>query len=138
MSGPRRRAVDVAAALIWRGGRFLICRRPADKARGGLWEFAGGKVEPGETPAQALARECREELGIRVEPGAVFMEVTHAYEDITVHLTLLHAAIAAGEPRLLEHQALAWISPEEIPRYDFCPADRPFLARLQAGEGQTP
>ena len=122
---------DVAAALIWDGeGRFLICRRPAHKARGLLWEFVGGKVEPGETRAEALVRECREELDILVDVGDVFMELVHQYPDITVRLTLFNASIAQGEPKLLEHNAMAWISPAEIPRYDFCPADEKILKKL--------
>ncbi len=128
--------VEVVAALIWRQGRFLICQRPPHKARGLLWEFVGGKVEPGETKAEALARECREELDIELAVGEPFMEVTHAYPDITVHLTLLHA-VAAGEPRMLEHVALAWITPEEIPQYDFCPADTAILEKLQREYGKS-
>ena len=122
--------VEVVAALVWSGERFLICQRPAHKARGLLWEFVGGKVEPGETKEQALVRECREELDVLVTVGDMFMDVVHEYPDITVHLTLFHASIAAGEPRLLEHAALAWITPEEIPQYDFCPADETILRRL--------
>ena len=128
--------IEVVAALIWDEGRFLVCQRPPHKARGLLWEFVGGKVEPGETKAQALARECREELDIGLAVGDVFMEVTHTYPDITVHLTLFNARIAQGEPRLLEHTALAWITPEEIPQYDFCPADAAILARLRRERGQ--
>ena len=123
--------VDVVAALIWRGDAFLICQRPANKVRGLLWAFAGGKVEPGETPQQALARECREDLDIGLEVGEPFMQVTHAYPDITVRLTLYCARIVSGEPRRLEHAALRWIRPEEIPQFDFCPADEPILARLR-------
>ena len=122
---------EVVAALIWEGDRFLICQRPPHKARGLLWEFVGGKVEPGETREQALARECREELDIALAVGDVFMEVTHAYPDITVHLTLFRASIAAGTPKRLEHAALAWITPAEIPQYDFCPADEEILQRLR-------
>lgn len=100
---------QVVAALIWRGGKFLICQRPAHKARGLLWEFVGGKVEPGETKQQALVRECREELGIETAVGDVFMEVTHTYPDITVHLTLFHVSIIQGEPQKLEHEDMRWI-----------------------------
>lgn len=121
----------VVAALIWRGERFLACQRPAHKARGLLWEFVGGKVEPGETPAQALVRECREELGVTVAVGDVFMEVEHTYPDLTVQLTLFNAAIAEGEPRRLEHNDLRWITVEEIDRYPFCPADVEILAKLK-------
>ena len=121
---------DVVAALIWDGGRFLICRRPAHKARGLLWEFVGGKVEPGETKAEALRRECREELDIELAVRDVFMEVVHEYPDLTIRLTLYNAAIASGTPKLLEHVDLRWILPEEIPQYDFCPADEEILRRI--------
>ena len=124
---------EVAAALIWRGERFLICQRPAHKARGLLWEFVGGKVEPGETREQALIRECREELAVEVSVGPVFCEVTHAYPDLTVHLTLFHASIPSGEPRMLEHNDLRWITRAEIPDYAFCPADEEILDLLRRG-----
>jgi len=124
--------VEVAAALIWDKDRFMICQRPADKARGMLWEFVGGKLEAGETGEQALIRECREELDITVSVGDVFMDVVHEYPDITVHLTLFNAAIAEGEPRLLEHNDLRWITTEEIPGYEFCPADTVILEKLRA------
>ena len=121
---------EVVAALIWQGGKFLICQRPAHKARGLLWEFVGGKVEPGETKAAALVRECREELAVELSVGDVFMEVTHEYPDLTVHLTLFHAAIAEGEPQKLEHNDIRWITPSQIPDYDFCPADVEILAKI--------
>lgn len=123
---------QVVAALIWDGSRFMICQRPAHKARGLLWEFVGGKVEPGETKPQALIRECREELGITVSPHALFMELDHVYPDLTIHLSLYHCSIAAGIPQLLEHNDLRWITPSEIPQYDFCPADAEILERIQA------
>lgn len=122
---------DVVAALIWEGDRFLACQRPAHKARGLLWEFVGGKVEPGETKQAALIRECREELDVTVAPGDVFMEVIHEYPDLTVRLTLFHAVIAAGEPKLLEHNAIRWITTAEIDTLDFCPADEEILKRLK-------
>nr|WP_302649748.1 (deoxy)nucleoside triphosphate pyrophosphohydrolase [uncultured Agathobaculum sp.] len=121
---------EVVAALIWEQGRFLICQRPPHKARGLLWEFVGGKVEPGETRAQALIRECQEELAVTVTVGDIFMEVTHTYPDMTVHLTLFHASIAAGTPQMLEHHDMKWITAAEIPQYEFCPADRVILDRL--------
>ena len=122
---------EVVAALIWDGGRFMICQRPAHKARGLLWEFVGGKVEPGETKEAALIRECREELDIALSVGEVFTDVTHEYPDLTVHLTLFHARIEAGEPKLLEHNDLAWITPAEIDGYEFGPADVEILARIR-------
>lgn len=121
---------EVVAALVIRDGRFMICQRPAHKARGMLWEFVGGKVEPGETRQDALIRECREELDITVSVGALFLEVTHVYPDLTVHLSLFYASIAEGEPKLLEHNDLRWITPAEIPDYRFCPADEAILQRI--------
>ena len=119
--------VEVVAALIWRDGKFLICQRPKHKTRGLLWEFVGGKVEAGESKQQALIRECREELNIQVSVGERFAEVTHEYSDITVHLTLFNCTVASGQPQLLEHNAILWITPDEIPNYQFCPADKVFL-----------
>ena len=123
-------ATEVVAALILDGDKFMICQRPANKARGLLWEFVGGKVEPGETGPQALIRECREELDITLQVGDVFMELLHEYPDICVHLTLYYGAIAEGTPKLLEHNDLRWITPGEIPQYSFCPADRQILQKI--------
>lgn len=122
---------EVVAALIRRDNRFLICQRPAHKARGNLWEFVGGKVEPGETGEEALIRECREELDITLEVGEIFYQVVHEYPDISIRLTLYQSTIASGEPTLLEHQAIAWITPDEIGKYAFCPADRDILAEIR-------
>lgn len=122
---------EVVAALIWRGKRFLACQRPAHKARGLLWEFVGGKVEPGEMREQALIRECLEELDITVVPRDIFMEVTHEYPDLTVHLTLFNADLPQGDPKPLEHNALRWITVEEIDELTFCPADEEILERLK-------
>ena len=122
---------DVVAALIWQGDRFMICQRPAHKARGLLWEFVGGKTEPGETMEEALIRECREELAITVSVSEVFTQVVHEYPDILIRLTLFHCTIAEGTPQLLEHNDLTWIHPSEIPNYDFCPADTDILAMIQ-------
>lgn len=121
---------EVVAALIRDGDRFMICQRPAHKARGLLWEFVGGKVEPGESRAQALVRECTEELDITVKVGDIYMEVDHVYPDITVHLTLFNASIVSGEPKLLEHNDIRWIKVSEIPLFDFCPADEEILCKL--------
>ena len=125
---------EVVAALIWDGDRFLICQRPKKKARGLLWEYVGGKVEPGETKQEALIRECREELDVTITVGDVFMDVVHEYPDITVRLTLFHASIAEGTIRLLEHNAIAWITPAEIPDYDFCPADEDINKQIIKGK----
>jgi len=121
---------EVVAALIWDKDKFMICQRPAHKARGLLWEFVGGKVEPGETKEQALIRECQEELAVTLSVGDVFMDVVHQYPDLTVHLTLFNATIAKGEPQKLEHNDIKWITPSEIPNYEFCPADKEINERI--------
>ena len=122
---------EVVAALIWENDKFMICQRLENKARGLLWEFVGGKVESGETKEQALIRECREELAITLSVGEVFMDVTHEYPDITVHLTLFNATISEGTPQKLEHNDIKWIASSEIPNYEFCPADEEILIKLQ-------
>ncbi len=121
----------VVAALIEKDGRFLICQRPAQKARGLLWEFVGGKIEANETPQQALVRECREELGVGLTVGGRFAEVMHAYPDLTVQLTVYRAEIARGEPQRLEHHDLRWITAGEIDQYEFCPADEQILLQIK-------
>ena len=114
----------------------MICQRPAHKARGLLWEFVGGKVEPNETKEEALIRECREELAVTLSVGEVFMDVTHEYPDLTVHLTLFNASIAEGEPQKLEHNGIQWITPAEIGEYDFCPADVEILKEITKRYGK--
>lgn len=126
---------EVVAALIWHGDRFLICQRPAHKQRGLLWEFVGGKVEPGETRQEALIRECQEELDITLDVGDVFYEVDHVYPDITIHLTLFYATIAQGTPKMLEHNDIRWITVGEMDDYVFCPADTEILAQIRTRYG---
>lgn len=121
---------EVVAALIYRGSRFMITRRPEGKARAGMWEFVGGKAEEGESLEQALVRECGEEIGVTVSVGEPYMTVEYDYPDILVRLTLFRAEIASGEPRSMEGNAIAWITPEDVPNYLFCPADEPIVARL--------
>ena len=129
--------VEVVAALIWRGDRFMICQRPAYKARGLLWEFVGGKVETGETRPQALARECMEELGVQIEVGDLFMDLTHVYPDITVHLSLYTCTLPYGqEPQKLEHADIRFIPVSEAGGYSFCPADAPILERIRELYGE--
>lgn len=123
--------IDVVAALIWNEDRFLACQRPAHKARGLLWEFVGGKVEPGETKQAALVRECKEELGINIRVNEVFMELIHAYPDMCVRLTLFNAAILDGAIQKLEHNDIRWITTAQIDDYAFCPADAAILDRLK-------
>lgn len=122
--------VPVVAALIWDNDKIMICQRPAHKARALLWEFVGGKVEPGETKEQALIRECQEELAVTLSVGAAFMDVVHEYSDIIVHLTLFNATIAEGALQKLEHNDIKWITPREISNYNFCPADKEILKKI--------
>ncbi len=127
----RRKPVDVVAALVWEKDKFLICQRPPEKARGLLWEFVGGKVEPGETLRQALVRECREELDITVEVREKFMQVVHDYPDMLIRLTLFHCVIPEGFPKMLEHVDLKWIHPSQTDDFDFCPADTDILKEIK-------
>lgn len=122
---------DVVAALICRGNKFLICRRPAHKARGLLWEFVGGKRERGETLAQALVRECREELAVTPEVGELYCMLEHRYPDIFIRLSLFRCTIGTQEPQMLEHADLRWITPGEIGAFEFCPADAAILQKLK-------
>ena len=122
--------VQVVAALIWNEDKFMICQRPKHKTRALEWEFVGGKLEDGETKQKALVRECMEELGVVVEVDDVFFEVDHEYTDITIHLTLFNARITKGEPQLLEHNDIQWITAREIPEYNFCPADKDILKKI--------
>lgn len=123
--------VNVVGALIWQGDRFMICRRPAHKKRGLLWEFVGGKVEAGETMEEALVRECKEELDITLKVGEEFIRVDHNYPDIHILLTIFHGEIVEGTPALKEHEDLRWIPVSEIDNYDFCPADGPVLEAMK-------
>ena len=123
--------VEVVAGLIWKDGKFMICQRPENKARALLWEFVGGKVEKGESREDALVRECKEELDVTVKPLDVFCTVDHVYSDITIRLVLFNAEILSGEPKLLEHADLKWISAGEIDNYEFCPADKEILEKIK-------
>ena len=126
---------QVVAALIWDQDRFLACQRPAHKARGLLWEFVGGKVEPGETKEEALIRECKEELDVTISVSEPFMELVHVYPDLTVELTLFHATIREGSPQKLEHNDIRWLRVAEIDDYIFCPADEEILKKLKTEYG---
>lgn len=122
--------IEVVAAFIQENNRFMICQRPQNKARGLLWEFVGGKVEAGESKEQALIRECQEELSITIEPTNALVDVTYNYSDISIHLTLFKCIVFKGEPALLEHKDIKWITTSEISEYDFCPADKKILNKL--------
>jgi len=131
------REVRVVAALIANGAepaRYLVQQRLPGKARGLLWEFPGGKVEPGESDAEALVRECREELAVELSVGGLCHETRHAYADLVVTLALYGARIHGGtEPQPLECHALRFATPEEMAQLPFCEADLPLLEDLRAG-----
>lgn len=130
-----RKTVNVVAAMIEQNGRLLICRRPEGKALAGMWEFAGGKIEPGETPEQALVRECREELGITVAPQSLFAQVEFDYPAMHLSMQVYTAVITDGTPKRLEHMDIRWILPGELDGFTFCPADRGILDKITAEWG---
>ncbi|MGE0830741.1 MAG: (deoxy)nucleoside triphosphate pyrophosphohydrolase [Hyphomonadaceae bacterium] len=125
----------VAAALVDAAGRVLIAQRPEGKSLAGLWEFPGGKVEPGEAPEAALARELREELDVIVEPDTLdpFAFASHAYADFHLLMPLYLARSWQGAPKALEHQALAWAPLAALRDYAMPPADKPLVERLMQG-----
>jgi len=130
----RLQIIEVAAGLVFRSGRLLIAqRRPGDHL-GGLWEFPGGKREPGETYEQCLRRELQEELGIDIQAGQLLDSITHAYPEKTVHLRFFRCTCGPGEPQALGCHALAWVSLGEMETYSFPEADRKMLQLLR----QTP
>ena len=124
----------VAAAMIDPDGRILIAQRPAHKSLGGLWEFPGGKVEPGESCEAALVRELKEELAVHIEADALdpYAFASHAYEDFNLLMPLYVLRRWQGEPQALEAQALAWARPEELLNYPMPPADLPLVEKLIA------
>ena len=123
--------VDVVAALIWQDNKFMICQRPENKTRPLMWEFVGGKVEPGETKEAALVRECREELGVIISVDSEFMQTEYEYPDMYVRLTVYNAKMVQGTPVLKEHSDLKWIEISEAGGFMFCPADMPVLKKLK-------
>jgi 8-oxo-dGTP diphosphatase len=123
--------IDVTAAIWIEAGRVLIARRRPGVSQAGLWEFPGGKVRPGETPEACLAREIEEELGVKVNVEGFFAESVHAYAERTIRLRAYRVRSAGGRPVALDHAELRWVSPRELGRYAFCPADLPFVQRLQ-------
>jgi 8-oxo-dGTP diphosphatase len=127
--------IDVAAGLIFRDGKLLITQRKAGSHLAGLWEFPGGKREAGESWDACLRRELHEELAVAVGVGRLFNEVTHAYPEKTVHLRFFVCSLIAGEPQPIDCAAVAWVTAEELKRYQFPAADAVLLEALpQAAE----
>ena len=123
--------IEVAAGLVFRGGKLLITQRYADAHLGGLWEFPGGKRETGETFEESLARELQEELGIEVEVRECLETVTHAYPEKTVHLRFFHCRWKSREPRLLGCAAFKWITISDLEDHEFPAADTRLIERLR-------
>lgn len=115
--------IEVVAAIIEKDGRILICRRAENKTRALKWEFPGGKIEPGETPEQAVLRECREELYVDLCVKGEFMRVLHSYPDIEIQLTVFRTAIIGSDPRCIEHKEIRFVYPSELADFELCPAD---------------
>ena len=133
---PRRRIphYDVAAGVVWHATdpeRFLIAQRPAGGMLGGLWEFPGGKQEPGETLPQTLARELKEELGIEVAVGKEFTKIKHAFTHFRITLHAFHAMHRVGEPRCIDVDDWRWVTLDEVDQYAFAYADRAIIAKLR-------
>lgn len=115
--------IEVVAAIIEKDGKILICRRAENKTRALKWEFPGGKIEPGETPEQAVLRECREELDVDLCVNGEFMRVLHSYPDIEIQLTVFRTAIIGSDPRCIEHKEIRFVYPSELADFELCPAD---------------
>lgn len=126
-----RTSIDVAAGLVFRGGKLLITQRRPDDYLGGLWEFPGGKLESGESFEDCLRRELREELGIEVEIGELLDSVMHAYPEKMVRLRFYRCELLREEPRALGCHAIAWVSADELARFQFPAADEKLLDELR-------
>ncbi len=125
---------EVSAALIFRGGKLLITQRHAKSHLGGLWEFPGGKREPGESFEQCLVREIREELGVAITVGELFDEIRHDYQEKTVRLKFFLCKIISGEPQPLDCAAVKWIGREGLNEHEFPAADARLLEKLSRFE----
>lgn len=134
LGGQELRRVDVAAGIIWRGDRFLAAERPSGSSHEGFWEFPGGKIEEGESPGDALAREICEELGITVTESVFWQIIEHAYPERAIHVCLhfFHVRRFEGDPAPMENQRLRWVTTEEALALNFLPADHRILAQLNA------
>ena len=127
-----KKSVNVVGAFLQKGEEILICRRPKNKAQALLWEFAGGKVEAGETKQTALIRECKEELDVLIEVGKELCSVNYDYSEVTVNLTVFFATLVKGEPKCLEHEEIRWITVDQIDNFEFCPADVEIIEKIKS------
>jgi 8-oxo-dGTP diphosphatase len=127
-----KEAVEVSAALIFRDGKLLVTQRKTGAHLGGLWEFPGGKREPGETFEECLVREIREELGIEISVGELFEEVSQDYPEKTVHLKFFTCRILSGEPQKLGVEDFRWIEQSQLTDFEFPAADVRLLQKLKS------
>jgi 8-oxo-dGTP diphosphatase len=125
-----RRKIRVVGAMIEEGGRYLITQRPPKATLPLLWEFPGGRVEPGETDQAALARELSEEMGITVEVGDRVIHVEHAYEAYDIDFCVYRCRLLSGTPRHVRIHDHRWVRPDELDQYEFPPADEKSIALL--------
>jgi 8-oxo-dGTP diphosphatase len=128
-----KKQIDVVGAVIVREGRILCAQRGATSSLAGMWEFPGGKIEPGETARQALEREIAEELLCRVRVGEMVAETSHEYDFGIVNLTTFYCELVEGSPKLSEHSAVEWLTAQELGNLEWAPADIPAVAILQTG-----
>ncbi len=124
--------VVVAAAVVLRDGCVLLTRRAKGQHLAGMWEFPGGKLEPGESPEETLVRECREECGIDIEVGEILDVTHHRYPEKDVLLLFYRCALRGGEVQHLQVADHAWVPPGELDRYELPPADERVVACIQA------
>lgn len=123
--------LNVTAAIIRRNGRILICKRSNGGSCAHLWEFPGGKFEPGETAYECITREIREELSAEIRPVSVFAEYTYSYPDKDIAFTFIEAELISGEPQLSVHEEMRWVLPEELGQFNWCPADKKVVEMLR-------
>jgi len=126
-----KKQIEVSAALIFRDGKILITQRHTSAHLGGLWEFPGGKCEPGETFEQCLVREIQEELCIEIEVGQLLEEISHAYAEKTVRLKFFICKFISGIPQPLDCAAFKWIEKAEMAEFEFPAADARLLEKLR-------
>ncbi len=132
-----KKRLKIVAAVIEREGKVLIARRRQETGYGGFWEFPGGRLEKGETPEKAVAREIAEELGVRIRVGGLLRAVTYQSQNLSIELLAYRASIVSGELKLTDHDEIRWVIPSELEEAEFTEPDRP-VVRLLAEKSERP